>query len=84
MTWRNNLLEVLRQHRHAYFEAYLRCARYVVVHGFDATRSDPAADAGEFYYSKYQELDAAIEPIQAAPLGVLEEYYRLVRRAEAA
>jgi hypothetical protein len=43
-----------------------------------------AADAGEHYLLAYQKLDKAITRMEEADWSFLLDYYRRVRRAEAA
>jgi len=52
LEWRASMLASLERARDAYFRAYHRCLRFILVHGLDHPSGDTIASACELYESR--------------------------------
>jgi DNA primase len=76
VSWKLNLLTVLRDARNTYLAAYHRTRRYITRHGLDASAGNLAADACELYEARYQDLDERIERLDRANFDELLPLFR--------
>jgi len=81
VTWKEDMIDALRESRNVYLEAYHRCLRFILTHSLNHPRANFIADACEAYETRYRDLDQRIERVNKATYAELLPFFRTRRSA---